>query len=63
MVNSTIANSDLTFDEYIQEGDKCFEQKNLAQAIECYSLAIKLDPNSADSYCKIGSAFLEQKQC
>ncbi len=62
MADSIIANSNLTFDESIQEGDKLLEQKNFAPAIKCYLLAIKKKPKSAYAYYKIGNAFLEENK-
>ena len=43
----------------IKEGDKCFEQGNLAGAIELYDCAIRIDPKAWQAWNNKGYALNE----
>ncbi len=53
-------------DEAVTVGDKLFDANDNAKAIEAYRQAVKLNPDFADAYFKLGMAYsqleIEQKE-
>jgi tetratricopeptide (TPR) repeat protein len=52
-----------TAEQWNAEGDVFFDdEKNYAEAIRCYTEAIKLDPAGAEYYCDRGAAYGREKE-
>ena len=46
---------------WIQGGDRLLKEKKFSEAVEVYSEAVKMQPNSASHLSKLGNALLRQK--
>ena len=57
MVVTLNAQTSLTAEEYVAQGNKLASQKQFDAAIESYKEAIKLNPNLASAYLGIGTAY------